>query len=100
MLYGIIFYLCHKDKYMSDDTEQVHNETIDMNHLLKRYMNIVPTGHNISFTERQNLPYSVLLGFILPWNIVINTQCSEWVSSSVFIKSQKSDNSHRKNDLP
>ena len=37
---------------MSDDTEQVHNESIDMNYLIKRYMNIAPTGHNISFTEQ------------------------------------------------
>ena len=39
-------------KDMSDDTEQVHNESIDMNYLIKRYMNIAPTGHNISFTEQ------------------------------------------------
>ena len=77
---------------MSDYMEQVHNESIDMNYLLKIYMNIAPTGHNISFTERQNLPYIVLLGFIFPWNIAITTQCIGWVSSSVFIKSQKYDN--------
>ena len=47
-----------------------------MTYLRKVYMNIAPTGHNISFTERQNLPYSVLLEFIFPWNIFITTQCS------------------------
>ena len=49
---------------MSDDTEQVHNESIDVTYLRKRYMNIAPTGHNFVFIERQNLPYSVLLAFI------------------------------------
>ena len=83
---------------MSDDTEQVHIESIDMTYLRKRYMNIAPTGHNLSFTEWHNLPYSVPLGFISPCNIVITTQCNGWGSSSVFVKPPKSDNSHRKND--
>ena len=47
---------CHIDKYMSDDTEHVHNESIDMTYLRKIYMKIVPIGHNFSFTERHNLP--------------------------------------------
>ena len=51
MLYGHVFYICHIDKYISDDTEQVHNEFIDMNYLRKRYINIAPTGHNLSFIE-------------------------------------------------
>ena len=58
----------------------------------KIYINIVPTGHNIPFTEQQNFPYGFLLAFIVPWNIVITTQCSGWGSSSVFIKYQKYDN--------
>ena len=48
--------ICHIDKDMSDDTEKVHNESIDMTFLRKRYTDIAPTGHNISFTGRQNLP--------------------------------------------
>ena len=71
-----------------------------MNYLRKRHMYISPTGHNLSFTERQNLPYSFLLGFILPWNIVTTTQYSGWGSSYVFLKSQNSDNSHQNNDSP
>ena len=31
MLYGKVFHIFHIDKYMSDDTEQVHNEYIDTN---------------------------------------------------------------------
>ena len=85
---------------MSDDTEQFCNESIAMTYLFKRYMNISPTGHNFSFAERQKFPYSVLFGFIPPWNIVITTQCSEWGSSYIFIKSQKSNNLHRNNDFP
>ena len=85
---------------MSDDMEQVHNESIDMTYLGKIYTNIALIGHNISFTERQNLPYSVLLGFTPPWNIFTTTQCSGWGSSYIFIKSQKSDNSYQKNDSP
>ena len=85
---------------MSNDTEQVHNEYIDMTYLFKIYTNIAPTGNNISFTEKQNFSYGVLLGLITPGNIVITTQCSGWVYSSVFIKYQKSDKSHRDNDLP
>ena len=96
MLYGQVVYICHIDKDMSDDTEQVHNESIDMTHLRKRYMNIAPTRHNISFTEWKNLPYNVLLGFTPHWNIVITTQCTGWGSSSVLISPQKSDNSHQK----
>ena len=57
MLYGkFVYIICHTDKYMPDDTAQVHNESIDMNYLRIIYMDIAPTGHNISFTERQNLP--------------------------------------------
>ena len=57
MLYGkFVYIICHIDKDMPDDTVQVHNESIDMNYLRIIYMNIAPTGHNISFTERQNLP--------------------------------------------
>ena len=85
---------------MSDDMEQVHNESIYMTYLGKIYMNIAPIGHNFSVAERQNLPYSVMLGFIFSWNIVITTQCSGWGSSSFFIKPQKYDNSHQNNDLP
>ena len=59
--YGQVVYVCYIGKYMSDDREQVNNKSIDMTYLRKRYMNIAPTGYNISFTERQNLPYSVLL---------------------------------------
>ena len=51
---------------MSDDTEQVHIEYIYMTYLRKIYINIAPTAHNISFTERQNPEYSVRLGFIIP----------------------------------
>ena len=61
ILYGEVVYLCHIDKYMSDDTEQVHNEYIDMTYLRKRHINIAPTGHNISLTEWKNLLCSVLL---------------------------------------
>ena len=50
MLYGQVVSLCHIDKYMSYDMEKFHNESIDMTYLLKIYMNIAPTGHNISFT--------------------------------------------------
>ena len=53
--------------------DQVHNESIYMTYLLKRYTDIAPTGHNISFAERKNPPYGVLLGLIFPWNIVITT---------------------------
>ena len=60
LLYGKFVYICHIDKDISDDTEQVHNESIDMTYLRKRYMNIAPAGHNI--LERQNLSYSVMLG--------------------------------------
>ena len=82
------------------DTKQVHNESIHTTYLRKRYMNIAPTGHNLPFTELHKLPYSVLLGLIFPWNIVITTQCSGLVSSYVFIQPQKSDNSHQNNDSP
>ena len=58
--------ICNIDKYVSYDMEQVHNEYIDMTYLRKRYMNIAPTGHNISFTERKNIPSIFLLGFIFP----------------------------------
>ena len=100
MSHGKVVYICHIDKYMSDDTEQVHNESIDMTYLRKIYMNISPTGHNISFSEQKNLLYSVMLGFIPPWNIVMTTKCSVWGSSSVFIKSKNSDNSNQNNDSP
>ena len=66
MLYGQVVYICHIDINMSDDTEQVHTECIDMTYLRKRYMSIAPTGHNLSFIERQNFTYSVLLGFTPP----------------------------------
>ena len=61
MLYGKVVYICQIDKDMSYDTEQVHNESIDMTYLRKIYMNIAPIGKNI--LEQQNLSYSVLLGF-------------------------------------
>ena len=64
LLYGQVVYICHIDKDMSDDTEKVHNESMDMTYLRKIYMNIAPTGHNIS--EHQNISYSVLLGFTPP----------------------------------
>ena len=75
--YGKVVYICHIEIYMSDDTEQVHNESIDMTYLRIGYMHIAPTGNNISFIEWQNLLYSVLLGFTPPpCNIVITTQYS------------------------
>ena len=43
------FYLCQIDKYISDDTEQVYGESIDMTYLRKIYMNIAPIGHNFYF---------------------------------------------------
>ena len=100
MLYVQVVYTCHVYKDISDNTEQAHNKYIDRTYLFKRYMNIEPTGHYLSFTGKQNLPYSVLVGFISPRNIVITTQCSGSGSSSVFIKSQKSNNSHQNNDSP
>ena len=66
ILYVKVVYICHIDKYMSDYMEQVHNESIYMTYLGKRYINIAPTSHNISFIERQNPGYSFLLGFIFP----------------------------------
>ena len=42
--------ICNIDKYVSDDMEQVHNESIDMTYLRKRHMGIAPIGHNFSFT--------------------------------------------------
>ena len=33
MLYGKVVYIYHINKDMSDDMEQVHNESIDMNYL-------------------------------------------------------------------
>ena len=78
--------------------EQGYNEYIDMTYLRKRYMNISPIGNSVSVTERQNLPYSILLGFTPPWNIIINTQCSGCGSSSILIKPQNSDSSHQKNN--
>ena len=92
--------ICYIDKIMSDYTQQFHNEFIDMNYLRKIFMNVAPIRHHFLFSEWQNLPYSVLLGFIFPWNIFITTQCSGWGSSSVFVKSPKSDHSHQNNDLP
>ena len=88
MWYGQVVYIRRTDKYMSDDTEKIHNKSIDMIYLRKRYMNISPTGHNVSFTECQNLSHSVLLGFIFPWNIFITTQYSGWGFSCVFINPQ------------
>ena len=85
---------------MLDDMEQVNNESIDMTYLRKRYTNTSPTGHNISFTERDNLPYSFLLVFIYPRDIVTTTQFSGWGSSSVFINPPKYYNSHQNNDSP
>ena len=52
----LVVYICHIDKYISYDTEQVYNEYIYMTYLRNRNMNISPTLHNISFTECQNLP--------------------------------------------
>ena len=66
ILYGKVVYICHIDKYMSDYMEQVHNESIYMTYLRKININIAPTSHTISFTERQNPEYSVRLGFIIP----------------------------------
>ena len=43
---------------MSDDTEQIHNESIYMTYLRRRYMSMAPTGHNILSIEQQNLPYN------------------------------------------
>ena len=60
------FSICNIDIDMSEDTEQVHNESIDMTYLRKRYMNTAPIGNIFSSTKLQNLPYSVLLGFIFP----------------------------------
>ena len=77
---------------MSDDTEQVHSESIDMTNLRKIYMNIAPTRHNISFTERNKLPYSVLLGLTPPRNIIIIKTVSGWGSSSLLLKYQHYDN--------
>ena len=71
-----------------------------MTYLRKIYMNIEPIRQNPSFKERKNLPYSVLLGFTPPCNIVITTQCSGWGSSSIFTKPPKSDNSQQNNDSP
>ena len=65
-----------------------------MTYLKKIYINIEPTGHNTSLKERQNPPYSVLLGLIFTYNSFLTTQYSGWGSSSVFIDPQKSDNSH------
>ena len=48
MLYGQVVYIFHIDKDMSDDTEQVHNESIYMTYFRKIYTKIAPTGHNIS----------------------------------------------------
>ena len=47
LLYGKVVYICHIDKDMSYDTEQVHNESIDMTYLRKIYMNIAPIGKNL-----------------------------------------------------
>ena len=47
MLYGKVAYMCHTDKNMRYETEQVNNESIYMTYLGKIYMYIVPTGHNI-----------------------------------------------------
>ena len=59
LLYGKVVYIYHIDKDISDDTEQVHNESIDMTYLRKIYMNIAPAGNNI--LERQKLSYGVML---------------------------------------
>ena len=64
LLYGKVVYIYHIVKDISDDTEQVHNESIDMTYLRKIYMNIAPAGNNI--LERQNLSYSVMLGPLPP----------------------------------
>ena len=66
MWYGQVVCIFHLYRGMSYDMEQVHNESIDMNFLVKGYINIAPTGHNLSFIELQNLPYSVLIGLIFP----------------------------------
>ena len=71
-----------------------------MTYLRKIYTNIAPTGNNISFIERHNFPYGIILGFTPPWKFFINTKCSGWSSSSILIKNQKSDNSHQNNDSP
>ena len=72
--------ICCIYKDMSYDMEKVHNESIDMHYLGNIYMDIEPIGHNFSFSERENLPYSVLLELISPYTIVITTQCSGWGS--------------------
>ena len=58
VLYVQVVYIYHIEKDMSDDMDQVNNESIDMTHLRKIYMNIAPTGHNNSFTECHKLSYS------------------------------------------
>ena len=93
-------YIYNKVKDMPDDTKQVHNESIYMTHIRKIYTNIAPIGNIFSFTERQKLSYSVLLGFTPPRNIFITTQCIVLGYSSVFIKPQKSDNSQQNNNSP
>ena len=45
--YVQVVYICHIDKDMSYNKEQVHNESIDMTYLRKRCINIAPTGHDI-----------------------------------------------------
>ena len=50
MLHGQVVYICQIEKYISDDMEQVHNKYIDITYFRKRYMNIAPTGNNLSFT--------------------------------------------------
>ena len=62
--YGQFVYMLHG---------KVVNESIYITYLKKRYMNISPIGHNISFTELQNPPYSFPLGFIFTWGIFITT---------------------------
>ena len=69
-----------------------------MTYIRKGYINIAPTGHICSFTERQNFPYIILSGLIPPCNIVIPKKCSGWGSPSFFIKPKNSDNAHQNND--
>ena len=50
ILYWQVVYICHIDKDIPDDTEKVHNESIEMTYIRKIHMNIAPTGNNILFT--------------------------------------------------
>ena len=47
ILYEQVVYIFITEKYIPYYTEQVHNESIDMTYLRKRYMNIALAGNNI-----------------------------------------------------